>query len=873
MGQETPPPSSSYSMLLSNNNVITSLMQQQNMNKTNALTKSLWPSNEQSILDKHQSSSSSTPPISNDLFTLFQPNRTMINDQQQLLGKNILPSSSSSSLTMATTLESLENYLVTTDVHNNYHNGLNRLTTTAATSQAIPIKNNHDDMSHCLKSFLLNNEQQRNTTTTTTESIDGSNNKNGVIDNISSSLSSSESESSQYTPPSALVSDIIQETVTFEHTEDFIRSLQIPLDVLDDLASRFVLNMPQEEKYDPIRICFQMENAFWHYLDFCCECNSRLPKFRFKRFAQIMFTYVPRLRQFLDVFDDVVNQWIQYKFSIPCSGAIMLDETMDYILLVQGYGSRTWGFPKGKVNHDESLMNCAVREVFEETGYNCMGNIFEEQYLERKIFESRLRLYLIRNVELNYDFKPQARNEIRSIKWFALKDFPQNRQGQQQQQQQIMTVINGDNDGGDIVMMPQNASKFVSVMPFIQAIRKWVENEKRKLKFARKRERRQQMKLAKQQQRKASESVDNVAGTNSTTIPATNIGERDGGSNSSSPTSTIEDLNDNKTLVTVADDDSSDDPLPNQSTTAFVDVDLNTILGFREMYNYKNDQRNLLTREQRNHEQQQQQTWQQQISNGGSSGGGGDGRQQQQQKSLPQAGHLEDIERALMENAFNKNDNSASSSILFGSKGGSCTEKLNILFGLANQSSSSSSNKMISLNNQRPFSSMSVNLSNGNNNDNDMESAINKMIKPSLAPIGTKRSSSISGAGYFDNQRKNFSGQTVISTNNNNDNDNGSHCNNSSTNNMPKLQTNESSIETMLNDLIVNTTNHQNSKLSIQQQQQHQQSPNTATTTTTCRRTEKMKNGHYNGLESETVMSVHPKIEQLLQRLKTVYMA
>lgn len=357
MEKETPSQSSSSSsMFLSENDIITSLMkhtnhQQQNTDKTNRFWSS---SNEQSILDKQQTSSSSS--ISNDLFALFQPNRTVINGGQQqcLMGKNI-PSSSSSS-TMATTLESLENCL-NTDRHGG---SLNRSTT-----QAIPINNNNNNdgdnnMSHCMKSFLFNNEQQQNSTS---ELIGNNNNNNVVMDNICSSLSSSESESSQFSPPSTLVSDIVQETVAFEHTEDFIRSLQIPLDVLDDLASRFVLNMPQEEKYDPIRICFQMENAFWHYLDFCCECDSRLPKFKFKRFAQIMFTYVPRLRQFLVVFDDVVNKWIQYKFSIPCSGAIMLDETMDYILLVQGYGNKTWGFPKGKVNHDESLMNCAVREV------------------------------------------------------------------------------------------------------------------------------------------------------------------------------------------------------------------------------------------------------------------------------------------------------------------------------------------------------------------------------------------------------------------------------------------------------------------------------------------------------------------------------
>ena len=84
-----------------------------------------------------------------------------------------------------------------------------------------------------------------------------------------------------------------------------LAKLQIPTDILDDLAVRFVLNMPSEEKDDPIRICFQVEIAFWFYVDFYCETFPNLPRLKLKRFAYIMFTYIPRLRKFLDVFDQV----------------------------------------------------------------------------------------------------------------------------------------------------------------------------------------------------------------------------------------------------------------------------------------------------------------------------------------------------------------------------------------------------------------------------------------------------------------------------------------------------------------------------------------------------------------------------------------
>lgn len=32
-------------------------------------------------------------------------------------------------------------------------------------------------------------------------------------------------------------------------------------------------------------------------------------------------------------------------------------------MLVQSFSSKSWGFPKGKVNKDESGFDCAVREV------------------------------------------------------------------------------------------------------------------------------------------------------------------------------------------------------------------------------------------------------------------------------------------------------------------------------------------------------------------------------------------------------------------------------------------------------------------------------------------------------------------------------
>lgn len=48
---------------------------------------------------------------------------------------------------------------------------------------------------------------------------------------------------------------------------------------------------------------------------------------------------------------------------VPTFGAVLLDDTMSNILLVQSYMATSWGFPKGKVNQEEDPVACACREV------------------------------------------------------------------------------------------------------------------------------------------------------------------------------------------------------------------------------------------------------------------------------------------------------------------------------------------------------------------------------------------------------------------------------------------------------------------------------------------------------------------------------
>ncbi|KAI1905169.1 hypothetical protein AGOR_G00013370 [Albula goreensis] len=207
---------------------------------------------------------------------------------------------------------------------------------------------------------------------------------------------------------------------------------EIPTGVLDDLCSRFILHIPSEERDNAIRVCFQIELAHWFYLDFREDVQK------------------------------VLEQWKEYKMGVPTYGAIILDETLDNVLLVQGYLAKSgWGFPKGKVNEDEAPHDCAVREVLEETGFDIRDRICKDTYIEQKITDQLARLYIIPGVPKETKFNPKTRKEIRNIEWFSIEKLPSHR-----------------NDMTPKSKLGLAPNKFFMAIPFIRPLREWIAKHK-----------------------------------------------------------------------------------------------------------------------------------------------------------------------------------------------------------------------------------------------------------------------------------------------------------------------------------------------------------------------------------------------------------
>jgi mRNA-decapping enzyme subunit 2 len=233
------------------------------------------------------------------------------------------------------------------------------------------------------------------------------------------------------------------------------------------LCVRFIINLPPEELESVERICFQVEEAQWFYEDFIRPLDPSLPSLTLRAFSLRIFQHCPLFSQWdVQHYTTAFAEFLAYKSRVPVRGAIMLNEAMDQVVLVKGWKKgANWSFPRGKINKDEDDLDCAVREVYEETGYDIkeaglVKDAQEMKYIEVNMREQNMRLYVFRGVPMNTHFEPKTRKEISKIEWYKLTDLPTAKKNKHQE---------GVNES-----LPMNANKFYMVAPFLVPLKKWI---------------------------------------------------------------------------------------------------------------------------------------------------------------------------------------------------------------------------------------------------------------------------------------------------------------------------------------------------------------------------------------------------------------
>ncbi|POS87974.1 hypothetical protein EPUL_001016 [Erysiphe pulchra] len=228
------------------------------------------------------------------------------------------------------------------------------------------------------------------------------------------------------------------------------------------------MNGPKEDLETAERICFRVEEAQWYYEDFIRPQDPTLPSMTLKCFCDEIFAHCPLLLPFSqDHRMKAFDAFLSYKKRVPVRGAIMLNQNMDKLVLVKGWKKgANWSFPRGKINKDEDDLDCAIREVYEETGFDLGEAGFvpadrQVKSIELNMHEQQIRLFVFRGIPMNTHFEPRTRKEISAIDWWQLSDLPAFRKGKAQVQQPVYKATN-----------------FYMVAPFLAPVRRWIAEQK-----------------------------------------------------------------------------------------------------------------------------------------------------------------------------------------------------------------------------------------------------------------------------------------------------------------------------------------------------------------------------------------------------------
>lgn len=234
---------------------------------------------------------------------------------------------------------------------------------------------------------------------------------------------------------------------------------------------RFVINLPEEDLSSVERICFQVEEAQWFYEDFIRPLDPALPSMSLRSFCLRIFQHCPLLSAFsVDNHMRAFEEFLLYKNRVPVRGAIMLNHEMDSVVLVKGWKkTANWSFPRGKISKDEDDLDCAIREVYEETGFDIRAAGLvprpeNTKFIDIPMREQHYRLYVFRDVPMDTYFEPKTRKEISKIQWYRLSDLPAFRKKL--------------NPTTNVHEMAKNANKFYMVAPFLVPLKKWINEQK-----------------------------------------------------------------------------------------------------------------------------------------------------------------------------------------------------------------------------------------------------------------------------------------------------------------------------------------------------------------------------------------------------------
>jgi ADP-ribose pyrophosphatase YjhB (NUDIX family) len=112
---------------------------------------------------------------------------------------------------------------------------------------------------------------------------------------------------------------------------------------------------------------------------------------------------------------------------VTCAGCVVyriVSHGHEILLIKPRHDSEKWGIPKGHVDHDERIIDCAIRETWEETGLACMPEIpLEPVHTINPREYKTVYAYVSRCLGPD-EPAPIMKHEVDEVKWWSINALP-----------------------------------------------------------------------------------------------------------------------------------------------------------------------------------------------------------------------------------------------------------------------------------------------------------------------------------------------------------------------------------------------------------------------------------------------------------------
>lgn len=217
------------------------------------------------------------------------------------------------------------------------------------------------------------------------------------------------------------------------------------------LASKFVNNFPVEKRTDHVEIVRVMQEAHWYYTDIlhgnepdhipgAARSTSRPATLTMLLYAMSRHLKWPEW-PVKSVQKSLKDFWVDSNGRTRCGG-ILLNSEHTHCVLVQGYSSKNWSFPAGKIENDEPYLVCSKREVFEEVGYEDNDADFVD-FISYKFKKRSYHMFMYYDVPMDFKFSTQTRCEIRDIQWVPVHKLTEYIKTSHIQEECVVFVVDG----------------------------------------------------------------------------------------------------------------------------------------------------------------------------------------------------------------------------------------------------------------------------------------------------------------------------------------------------------------------------------------------------------------------------------------------